>query len=85
MADPTADPLETVERRERQALIQQAIESLPHHQRVALVLCDLQGMSYEEAAEVTGAKVGTIKSRLNRARLALKSKLEPVMELVRSG
>jgi RNA polymerase sigma-70 factor (ECF subfamily) len=84
-ADPMADPAEIAERRERQAVIQRAIASLPRQQRAVLVLCDVQGMSYEEAAEVLGAKVGTVKSRLNRARLALKARLEPVMELVRSG
>jgi len=84
-ADPSADPLAIAQQRERQAAIRRAIASLPAHHRAVLVLCDLQGMSYEEAAQVIGARVGTVKSRLNRARLALKDRLEPVMELVRSG
>jgi RNA polymerase sigma-70 factor (ECF subfamily) len=41
---------------------------LPEDQRTALVLVDVQGLSYEEAAAVTGANLGTVKSRINRAR-----------------
>lgn len=48
--------------------IQKAILSLPDDQRVALLLIDVQGLSYDEAAEATGASVDTVKSRLSRAR-----------------
>ena len=48
--------------------IQKAILSLPDDQRVALLLIDVQGLSYDEAAEATGPSVGTVKSRLSRAR-----------------
>jgi RNA polymerase sigma-70 factor (ECF subfamily) len=48
--------------------IQKAILFLPDDQRVALLLIDVQGLSYDEAAEATGASVGTVKSRLSRAR-----------------
>lgn len=48
--------------------IQKAILSLPDDQRVALLLIDVQGLSYDEAAEATGASVGTVKFRISRAR-----------------
>jgi RNA polymerase sigma-70 factor (ECF subfamily) len=65
-------------------LVRAAIRELPKHQRAVLVLYDLQGLSYEEIAVVIGANVGTVKSRLNRARLALRDKLRPYMELLRT-
>ena len=55
-------------RRELGGEIQKAILSLPDDQRVALLLIDVQGLSYDEAAEATGASVDTVKSRLSRAR-----------------
>jgi RNA polymerase sigma-70 factor (ECF subfamily) len=77
------DPEATALRRERQDLVQRAIRSLPEAQRAVLVLYDLQGLSYDEIAEALGASLGTVKSRLNRARVALKSKLARHLELLR--
>jgi len=77
------DPETAVLRRERQELVQRAIQSLPESQRVVLVLADIQGLSYDEISEALGASLGTVKSRLNRARLALKSKLARHLELLR--
>ena len=56
-------------------LIQQEIARLDEEHRVLVVLRDIQGMSYQEMVEVTGLNLGTIKSRLHRARLALKEAL----------
>ena len=84
-ARPAGDPAAAAESRERQAIIRAAIDSLPEGQRAVIVLHDLQGLSYLECAQVVGASVGTVKSRLNRARLALKAKLEPQLELLTSG
>jgi RNA polymerase sigma-70 factor (ECF subfamily) len=81
---PASDPDEHLAQAQRRELVLSAIRSLPEHQRAAIVLCDLQGLSYEEVAQVIGARVGTVKSRLNRARLALKERLEPYLELLRS-
>lgn len=65
--------LETVAR------VRQAIRSLPENYREAVVLCDLEEMSYEEAAEALDCPVGTVRSRLHRARALLLEKLrEPV-------
>jgi len=71
-------------RAQKRQLVLAAVRSLPEHHRTVIVLCDLQGMSYEEAAQVMETRVGTVKSRLNRARLTLKERLEPHMELLRS-
>jgi len=79
------DPASAAERRERQAIIRSAIDSLPEAQRAIVVLYDLEGLSYQECAQALNTSVGTVKSRLNRARLALKTKLAPQLELLRSG
>jgi len=81
VADEKASPDEVALSHERQRLVQEAIASLRRHHRAVLVLYDLQGCSYQEIAEVLKVNVGTVKSRLNRARLALKEKLEPYREL----
>ena len=69
------------EERERQDMLQSAINSLPDYQRVMIVLYHTEGLSYEEIAEVLTLPIGTVKSRLNRARLTLREKLEPLKEL----
>jgi RNA polymerase sigma-70 factor (ECF subfamily) len=56
-------------------MIQAAINSLPEEQNRVVVLRDIQGLSYEEIAEITNQKLGTVKSRLARARLELRNKL----------
>jgi len=66
--DPSIDPERQVLRAETVATIQLGLERLPDDQRTVLVLVDVQGLSYEEAATVTGANLGTVKSRVNRAR-----------------
>jgi len=81
--DPAPGVEERVQRRERHEVVHRAIASLPVHHRLPLVLYELQGCSYEEIATITGANVGTVKSRLNRARLALKEALQPHLELLR--
>jgi RNA polymerase sigma-70 factor (ECF subfamily) len=79
--DLSPGPAEIAEGEERQRLLQRAISSLPDAQRVMVVLYHTQGMAYEEIAEITGLPMGTVKSRLNRARLALRDRLGPVAEL----
>ncbi len=65
-------PEQHAERAELNRLLQAGIAALPDDQRVVLVLADVQGLSYEEIAGATGANLGTVKSRLNRARLRLR-------------
>ena len=55
--------------------IQSALDLLPDDQRMAIILVDVQGLSYEEAAAITGANLGTVKSRINRARARLRDTL----------
>ena len=65
-------------------LIQRAILTLSEDQRATLVLIDAQGQSYEEAAEITGASLGTVKSRLSRARGRVRDYLAQRPELLPS-
>lgn len=65
---------------ERTHMLQQAIESLPEYQRVMIVMYHQEDRSYEEIAEVLDLPVGTVKSRLNRARLALRDRLSSFRE-----
>ena len=62
--------------------IQSAILSLPDDQRAVLVLVDVQGFSYEETASATGASIGTVKSRLSRARARVRVRLSEKAELL---
>ncbi len=72
----SADGPETiVQQHEMASLLQMGITTLPADQRIVLVLSDIQGMSYEEIAEVTQSNLGTVKSRLSRARLKLREYL----------
>jgi len=69
------NPHSEMSRRESIHLVQQAILSLPEHYREAVVLCDLNETSYEDAASVLGCSVGTVRSRLHRGRALLIQKL----------
>lgn len=67
-------------RQETIATVREAVLSLPVHYREPVVLCDLQEMSYEKAAEVLGCAIGTVRSRLHRARALLAAKLNEFRE-----
>ena len=75
LADPTPSPEQVVLRRELEAAIIAGIQTLPYDQRVTLILADVQGLSYEEVAEITGVSLGTVKSRLSRGRTKLRDYL----------
>ena len=62
-------------------IIQQAIEKLPEDYKTAFVLCDIQRLPYQQIAEVMRVPVGTVKSRINRARSMLRDKLKPYKEI----
>ena len=71
-----ADPEYTAVKNERQRAVRKAIMSLPDEARQLIVLREFEGYSYSEIAEITGVEVGTVKSRLNRAREKIKKYLE---------
>ena len=56
--------------------IQKAIGELPLHLRTVIILRDMQGISYEEISKIVGVPLGTVKSRINRARLQLQEPLK---------
>jgi len=72
----TDAPVRTIEARLALAEVRRAIQFLPHDQRTTLMLVTVEGLSYKEAAEVVGVPVGTIMSRLARARTALQQQLD---------
>jgi RNA polymerase sigma-70 factor (ECF subfamily) len=69
-------PMMIAEKRERIDRVRDAVLSLPPEFREAVVLCELEEMSYEEAANACGCPIGTIRSRLHRGRALLLAKLE---------
>jgi RNA polymerase sigma-70 factor, ECF subfamily len=71
-------PLDDLTRAESIELVRKAVLSLPERYREVVVLCELQEMSYGEAAEVLNCAIGTVRSRLHRARALLLNKLRPV-------
>lgn len=79
--DPAPGPEAMAEGLERHEVLEAAIRTLPEGQRVLMVLFHQQGLAYDEIADVAGLPIGTVKSRLNRARLALRDRLGPVAEL----
>lgn len=75
VADPALGPDALAERREAHQRLLAAMQLLDEPSRAVLVLRDVQGYSYEEIAEILGCRIGTVKSRLSRARLALRAVL----------
>ena len=69
--------LEDLTRAETIEAVRKAILSLPAKYREVVVLCELQDVSYEETAEILGCAIGTVRSRLHRARALLFAKLRP--------
>jgi RNA polymerase sigma-70 factor, ECF subfamily len=75
-----AGPLDELSRTETIELVRAAVLVLPERYREVVVLCDLEEMSYVEAAEILGCAVGTVRSRLHRGRALLIEKLRPTHE-----
>ncbi len=70
-----SDPLEGLTQAEQADRVRQALYSLPAHYREAVVLCEMEELSYSEVAEMLGVAVGTVRSRLHRAKALLLEKL----------
>jgi RNA polymerase sigma-70 factor (ECF subfamily) len=79
ISNETRSPLDELERRERLNLIRRAIDTLPPAHKMVVVLRDIEALSYEDIAHITGYSLGTVKSRLSRARLDLRKKLVKVI------
>lgn len=82
LEDTSELPDELVERQELNHLIQVGINQLPSEQRMVLVLSDVQGLSYQEIAEVLDISLGTVKSRLSRGRAKVRDYLLEKRELL---
>jgi RNA polymerase sigma-70 factor (ECF subfamily) len=82
LPDPAPTPEQAAQERELQRAIQACIGALGSDQRVTLVMSDVEGFSYNEIAASTGATLGTVKSRLARARAAVRDCLRAVEELL---
>lgn len=80
LTDPAPGPPEAAEANERSAHIIAGLMKLPLDHRVPIVLRDIEGLSYAEIAAVTGMELGTVKSRLSRAREQLMKILEPTLK-----
>ncbi|MFZ2486888.1 MAG: sigma-70 family RNA polymerase sigma factor [Anaerolineae bacterium] len=82
LVDHAEEPGEYALRQELSQVIQRGIELLPAEQRIVLTLSDIEGLSYEEIAEVMDTSLGTVKSRLSRARTKLRDFLLEQQELL---
>jgi RNA polymerase sigma-70 factor, ECF subfamily len=78
--DTTARPDDLYRKRHLRELVEETVAQLPEHHRQVFVLRELEGKSYEEIAEITDCNLGTVKSRLNRARNAFASMIEPWLD-----
>ncbi len=65
---------------EIRAVVEEAMEQLPEDLRTAIVLRELEGLSYEEIAEAMDCPLGTVRSRIFRAREAIDKKLKPLLD-----
>ncbi|MCC6148241.1 MAG: RNA polymerase sigma factor [Anaerolineaceae bacterium] len=85
LADSSPTPEEALEKKELERIVQNCIQSLPDEFRVIVILVDMQDFNYQEAAETIGKPLGTVKSRLARARLRLKDCLDSRLERISPG
>ena len=75
-SNPSASPSANLEREDRQQLVQKALNELSEEYRTIIVLQTIEGLSYEEISSILECPVGTVRSRLHRARLELRDRLE---------
>ncbi len=76
---PAPSPVEQLSTQEFYERLQMAISDLPESFRQTIILREIEGLSYEEIAEITGVSLGTVKSRIARARLKLQVQLQPYL------
>jgi RNA polymerase sigma-70 factor (ECF subfamily) len=85
MVDPADQPEDLIKRAELHRAIQHCLDNLPDEFRSAVIMVDIQGLDYFEASQAIGKPIGTIKSRLARARLRLRDCLSGFAELLPSA
>ncbi|OGH96957.1 MAG: hypothetical protein A2039_04850 [Candidatus Melainabacteria bacterium GWA2_34_9] len=85
IADTGKMPEESTLSKELDEVIKESIDDLPEQFRTVIILRELQGLSYEEIAELTKTNIGTVKSRLARARAKLQEQIKPYLEHERGG
>lgn len=78
--DATARPDDMYRKRHLKELVEETVAALPEHHRQVFVLRELEGKSYEEIADITACNLGTVKSRLNRARSAFAEIIGPYVD-----
>ncbi|MBA3644762.1 MAG: sigma-70 family RNA polymerase sigma factor [Gemmatimonadaceae bacterium] len=78
--DPTSRPDDMYHQRHLQQIVEETVSKLPEHHRRVFVLRELEGKSYEEIAEITDCNLGTVKSRLNRARNSFAEIIAPFVD-----
>lgn len=78
--DSGSRPDDLYRKRHLRELVERSVAQLPEHHRVVFVLRELEGKTYEEIAEITGCNLGTVKSRLNRARNNFAAIIAPLLD-----
>ena len=81
--DMTTEPSKNVEREELKQRVRQTVGEMPEKLRSVLVMCDIQGMAYEDIAKILDCPIGTVKSRLFHARADLARRLRPYVHGVK--
>jgi RNA polymerase sigma-70 factor (ECF subfamily) len=82
LISPAESPEAQVQRTALNQAIQDCLNDLPEEQRLVTVLCDVQGYDYQEISEIASVSLGTVKSRISRARQRLRDCLQGVAELL---
>lgn len=77
VADRGPSPAQMLDQKEQAGMIERSLKELPDSQRTVVVLHDIEGFSYQEIADIVGANLGTVRSRLHYGRLKLRQLLEP--------
>jgi RNA polymerase sigma-70 factor (ECF subfamily) len=75
-SDGASNPHTLLEEKELSAFLEKAIGALPEEQRMVLILRDIEGLSYEEIADSLGLEMGTVRSRLHRARMLVQASIK---------
>jgi len=78
--DSNSRPDDMYRKRHLRELVEESVERLPEHHKQVFILRELEGKSYEEIAEITSCNLGTVKSRLNRARNSFAEIIAPALE-----